>query len=282
MSFFEPKRRSESLFVSGTEPRLVNIFKVNHRYLDMPRIMHKHDDRCELIFVVKGNAKHIIGGRQYSLISGDLAIYNAGVLHEEFIDASQDMVVYSLGLSELNLVGLPPNCMIEENRTPVINTLDQHARFSALLETIYEQVSANTEHGAAVAHYFLLALIALIHSEQRLPEKDNIDNTSTGISIKEWLDQHYQEDITLQDISDALFLSTYHISRSFKTFSGYTPTQYIARRRIGEAQSLLIHTDMSILDIALHVGYNSNSLFSRTFKSIVGRTPGQYRKDVQK
>ena len=79
-----------------------------------------------------------------------------------------------------------------------------------------------------------------------------------------------------------MFLSQYHISRAFKRFSGYSPTQYIARRRIGEAQSLLIHTQMPILDIALRVGYNSNSLFSRTFKTIVGRTPVQYRKDMQK
>ena len=106
--------------------------------------------------------------------------------------------------------------------------------------------------------------------------------TNTGIAIKRWLDLHYQEDITLQDISEALFLSQYHISRAFKRFSGYSPTQYIARRRIGEAQSLLIHTQMPILDIALRVGYNSNSLFSRTFKTIVGRTPVQYRKDMQK
>lgn len=55
--------------------------------------------------------------------------------------------------------------------------------------------------------------------------------------------------------------------------------QYIIRRRIGEAQNLLISTDRSITDIALSCGYNNSNYFQSVFKNLVGMTPGQYRRD---
>ena len=55
--------------------------------------------------------------------------------------------------------------------------------------------------------------------------------------------------------------------------------QYIIRRRIGEAQNLLITTRRSITDIALSCGYNNSNYFQSVFKRLVGMTPGQYRRD---
>ena len=55
--------------------------------------------------------------------------------------------------------------------------------------------------------------------------------------------------------------------------------QYIIRRRIGEAQNLLIGTDRSITEIAFSCGYNNSNYFQSVFKRLVGMTPGQYRRD---
>ena len=57
--------------------------------------------------------------------------------------------------------------------------------------------------------------------------------------------------------------------------------QYVTRRRIGEAQNLLINTQLSITEIAANVGYNNSNYFQNVLKKIVGYTPGSYRKRWQ-
>ena len=54
--------------------------------------------------------------------------------------------------------------------------------------------------------------------------------------------------------------------------------QYVTRRRIGEAQNLLINTQLSITEIAANVGYNNSNYFQNVFRKAVGLTPGNYRK----
>ena len=64
----------------------------------------------------------------------------------------------------------------------------------------------------------------------------------------------------------------------FKSETGFSPTQYVARRRIREAQNLLINIDMNITHIAASVGYNNSNYFQNAFRDNVGLTPGEYRK----
>mgnify|MGYP002224503495 CR=1 FL=1 len=56
----------------------------------------------------------------------------------------------------------------------------------------------------------------------------------------------------------------YHII--FKEETGFSPMQYVTRRRIGEAQNLLINTQLSITEIAANVGYNNSNYFQNVFK----------------
>ena len=121
MSFFEPKKRYQPLFVAGKEPQLIGIFKVDHSYLDLPRIMHQHDNRCELLFVVEGTAKHIIDGQRYEL-SPVIWQPICRHLHEEYLDASDDMVVLFFRHCQSKYRGLPPNHLLDPKVRPVIDT----------------------------------------------------------------------------------------------------------------------------------------------------------------
>ena len=101
-------------------------------------------------------------------------------------------------------------------------------------------------------------------------------------AVRSRLDTSYEENITLADLAKEFHISTFHLAHAFKAACGYAPLQYITRRRIGEAQSLLIDTSLPITEIAIRTGYNSSSYFNKAFHKITGMSPRDYRKAYRK
>ncbi|MGE4549109.1 MAG: helix-turn-helix transcriptional regulator [Intestinibacillus sp.] len=95
--------------------------------------------------------------------------------------------------------------------------------------------------------------------------------------IKSYLDTHYAEDITLVKIADELRISPYYAAHVFKDVMGYSPIQYMIRRRIGEAQTLLINSEYNATQIATMVGYDNTNYFCTLFSKMVGLSPIRYR-----
>ena len=96
--------------------------------------------------------------------------------------------------------------------------------------------------------------------------------------VTSYIQHHLSEPIRTEDIAQALFLSRSHLSTRFKKEQGMDLTDYIQQVKIIEAKHLLRHTDRSLLTISNYLGFSSQSHFSRVFKSVVGVTPGYYRK----
>ncbi|WP_335872590.1 response regulator transcription factor [Bacillus sp. 2205SS5-2] len=105
-------------------------------------------------------------------------------------------------------------------------------------------------------------------------EKNNMQK------IEEYLQQHYQEDITLQDIADRFFLSREYISRQFKREYLSTLIDYLTNIRMGKAKKLLENPFLKIYEIAYGVGYQNEKYFSKVFKKHSGLTPNEYRQKV--
>ena len=90
------------------------------------------------------------------------------------------------------------------------------------------------------------------------------------------------EDLTLEQLSKLFYISPYHLSHMFKSKTGYSLKQYILRRRIGEAQTLLTDTNQNIHSIATAIGFNDSLYFSRIFAKYIGLSPSQYRNTRKK
>ena len=92
-----------------------------------------------------------------------------------------------------------------------------------------------------------------------------------------FINDHFHQQITLEDIAEKSHLSLYHFARVFSRETGLTPHQYLIRTRISAAQYMLKSTTVPIKNIAYDTGFNSESSFCFTFKKWTGVTPSQYR-----
>ncbi|MBR6381498.1 MAG: AraC family transcriptional regulator [Lachnospiraceae bacterium] len=95
--------------------------------------------------------------------------------------------------------------------------------------------------------------------------------------VLEYIDEHFTEDLTLDDAADFSGFSKFHFSRLFKEYMNCTFYDYLVSRRIKAAEFYLTNQEMSITDVALQSGFSSISTFNRTFKMKKGCTPGEYR-----
>jgi two-component system response regulator YesN len=96
--------------------------------------------------------------------------------------------------------------------------------------------------------------------------------------IVKYIDAHYANDLTLQDIAERFFLSREYISRKFKQQFLENLSDYIERIRFDKAKLLLMNPQYKIVQIAKLVGYNDEKYFSKVFKKLEGVSPNEYRK----
>ena len=83
--------------------------------------------------------------------------------------------------------------------------------------------------------------------------------------------------ITIEELSTAVSMSPHHLMRLFRRSAGVPLHEYILRRRIARAREDLETGDVRVLDVGLHVGFDSPSAFYAAFTRIVGMPPGEYR-----
>ena len=107
---------------------------------------------------------------------------------------------------------------------------------------------------------------------------DQPHNLVLANRIRQYIGTHFTEQLTLEDIGEAMSMSPYHLAHIFKEMTGMSPIHYMIRCRVGEAQNLLISTDYSATQIAAIVGYTNVNHFNAIFAKLVGLPPIRYRR----
>ena len=92
---------------------------------------------------------------------------------------------------------------------------------------------------------------------------------------------HYGQNLEVKSLARLAGISQSQFERRFNRIFGATPYEYLLRVRITAARTLLESTDRTIADIACETGFYDHSHFTRTFKRVVGISPGRYRKNLQ-
>ena len=272
------KKEYEAPFGLARPPRLFSVSRTDEKASAHPRVMHAHDDLVEIVLVRGGESRYYVGGTPYDARRGDLFIFNSRVVHDEPSGPEQPVATSSLALGGLLVPGLRENALIPEDASPVCRLSEQQARrLERLYYVLFEELTAGNDDGA---HHLLMAVLTLVEQfRAALAEGGAADANALARRIKDYIDRHFAEEFSLQQMADALHVSPYYLSHVCKEATGYSPLQYVLRRRIGEAQTLLITTDLPVTRIAAQVGYDNPSHFNAQFAKAVGMAPRTFRRE---
>lgn len=270
-----PDHRYRSTFCKNSSPRLEYVCHVGTDASHMPRSMHEHDHLCELLLVSQGAGIYMIDGRRYTAQKGNLIIYNSRTVHDEFGGSGSNLVTYCIAIGGLHIDGLPADHLLPDGYCPV-QPLRQHF---AEVQSLFDAIEKEAKSHAEIANYLTMALITKLAAFLREEGLQEEQQTPTlAAKARAFIDKNYKEAIRLGDIATATHTNAYYLSHLFKAEIGLSPMKYVILRRIGEAQNLLINTDMTITQIAAQVGYNNSNYFQNVFKGALDMTPGEYRR----
>jgi AraC family transcriptional regulator len=92
-----------------------------------------------------------------------------------------------------------------------------------------------------------------------------------------YIQTHLNRDLSLAELASVIRISPTYFASLFKQAMGISPHQYVIQQRVERAKVMLSKTDLAITDIALQVGFSSQSHLTQHFKRFTGMTPKQVR-----
>lgn len=269
-----PDIRYVDVFVKS-RPRIISAYITDEKLAGMPRMLHSHP-HLEVFYVYAGSGNHLIGGTPYPVREGDLILFNAGVLHGEDPDNKEAIRSYCVALTNVYCRALPPNHLTMPDIHPIIHCTKEDS-IEEIMRTIC--LGRTSTHNALFCNSLATAVLCYCYDRltQKLPAGDGARYAIVR-AAKDYIDAHFTEELSLDDLAGLLHANKYYLSHSFKKITHYSPKQYLTTRRIGEAQSLLMNSALPVSEIGSRTGYPDACHFNSIFKKYVGLTPGQYRR----
>lgn len=250
---------------------------------------HSHD-YLEMAFIMSGNGKYHIDGRVYEVKEGDLLIFNPGVCHQALLDEESDLPTteFFVGCSEFQLKGYDKNCIPLGGDEHILHTKGE---LRQKLFKICSSMDAEKELGGYARYYVMKAylmqmLVYIIRSRrpQPIPNQggyafESVNKKYVVEQIVNYFEEHYSEKISLESIAENMYLSTFYISKIFKSETGDAPIRHLINIRLEKAKEIIERTpELSIKEVASSVGYEDVYHFSKQFKKHYGVSPSHVKK----
>lgn len=242
----------------------------------------------EFIYITEGCCIYTIEGRDYFVMSGDMIFTRPGELHSftfpdectfsrHFLHVYPDFIAKVTGLTEAFYVGENiDKCFISSD---IVEKYDLNKIFDTLIRySDYEKPETSIiAYSCAVE---IMAKIMMIMREEDMQRQTVAKNANT-YKIMQYIDAHFGENISLDDIAGNIRLSKFHISHMFKKDVGMTISTYINMIRITKAKNLILKGQNS--GTVFHkCGFNDYSSFYRSFVKFVGMSPDSFKKGIKR
>lgn len=275
-----------------TEPTPIQTFDAKRiHYITRTRHTHKG---LEMTYVTSGSARHTIFSGDGEVLSdsivrrGNYFVIGAGTYHS-YHDGSPDFAVINLlakpagidpRLSADSTVGEIEKILLfgsESSKRIPFDTVCYDYRMT--LGQLFEQILKikYSKPAGMLGFYRAYVMEILLTMLNRSGDPGRRRGGNIAENVKDYIDVHFSEQITLNEICGMFHYAQPYVSRRFRETNGCTFEQYLQRVRMMHACDLLIETDLSIEKISEAVSYLSSSPFRRTFKNHFGISPKEYR-----
>lgn len=251
---------------------------------------HIHDS-YEILFSLTNTTKFFIEDTVYDMRKGDLFIMNNMELHrtvapsdvyyERYIIMFDPSYISGYSTKDTDLLKPFVNRSINFSNRLHLSEDQYHGMISLFKKILY--YDQNNIYGSDVYKRITFAELLLLINSLYSNENNHKTRTFTAGDFKkielmlEYINQHLEEDLSLDKLASVFFLNKYYISHIFKDNTGFSVNEYIINKRIFKSRELL-KQNLPVSQVSEMVGFKNYCHFIRTFKNLVGVSPKQYAK----
>lgn len=225
----------------------------------------------QILYTKSGKGVLVLDGASYPQSAGSCFYLQPGIPHEYYPDGDNWetcwLVFRGVNINEI-MTSIGFNCC-------VVRDLDATDTLQKLFGKIY-MAAQNSYNGGFICSHLIYEYI--LETKRLLLDGTSKNGSGTVIEYAvSMIENSLGSDITLEQLSDAAGISPQHFCRVFRAYMGMRPMEYLARKRISAAKSMLDDTEKSVAVIGELCGYPNQSYFGVVFKKYEGVSPTEYR-----
>lgn len=239
---------------------------------------HYHDF-FEIYYLESGQRYVMLENEIHLIHSGQFLLYSPYTMHHSYGEKD-------VPFKRLVLYFRPIEIQSHTLQSALLNKIGVYTDTTTGQYSIHNLLKLFLQEEATMQPYkdermnALLQLL-LITIERQLASPVSIEKQTRIGQVVDYIHTHYQENITINSLSEIFYLSPYYLCREFKKYTNRTIIQYLHVTRILNAQRKIMETNKSITTISSETGFTNLTHFNRIFKSCTGMTPTNYRKQYR-
>ena len=251
--------------------------------------IHDHDF-VEIVYIIEGSSRHYINDEEFEVKAGDLLFINYGCTHAFHIHGKMvaynlmirvdyftknmikaDNFFYMLALTSFEKIQHELN-----SKSPLVSfKLGEQEEMINLFRNIEKELGRNELGKSSILDSYINIILCKIF--RKIFVKNGEDVQLIPQDILKYINAHFNEKISLNDLSQRCFYNPAYFSRLFKKAFNMSFTDYITDIRLKHCSELLRNSDYTIDKIIEDCGFSDRNTFYERFKNKYGCTPSEYR-----
>ncbi len=246
------------------------------------KVDYHYHEFCKLLLLVSGAGSYVVDGQRYLLQSGDAVLIGSRSVHRPELEKGipyERIIIYIS--PEFLQQSSSPDCDLVDifsgKRGHILRTKESGYRKIFSLASALEKELSGAEYGREIlSNAALLHLLVEIGRNLRNEDVQNpqpvIPRSTRILELMKYIDSHLTEDLDIDALAEASFISKYHMMRLFRQETGFTIHTYLSQRRLLHARGL-IEKGMRATEACYRSGFRSYSSFTRAYGKHFGTTP---------
>ncbi len=263
----------------------VEVFDANRHFkVSYP---HRHDF-FEVLFLTKGSGYHVIDSCKYKIEPPTVFFMSPGQAHKiEFSSDIEGFIFiftsefYLINRNNQNrLLEFPFFFTINQDNPPLIIKEEEHSKF---LSTLFQKAIQEVSKGEHFNMDLLRAILdTILNYSSTLYEPYNYTvNTGKGhLIVKRFfqlVEENYLNNLSVNQYAEMLNITANHLTQTIKQLTGRTSNEILQAKQLLEIKRLLVHTNLTVTQIADQLHFTDQSYFTKFFKKLTGITPHKFR-----
>jgi len=258
------------------KPKLALIERVSHT--SKSNVSTKHEEYIEILVLEHGVAEIEISNRKFC-IDANQALIIQGKVDLNLLSLPEKQPLLRMVIHDFQLRGYEQNRLMDSG----VFLLHHEVNGTFFVCSYFYLEQLQCKQHSALHDELVTSILTslLLHILCENSNKLQVDVSEITNMSKQFIEENYNQEISLMDIATYINYSVYYIVHTFKKELGISPIQYLMHCRMEKAKELLSTTNRTVSDVALEVGYQNKNYFAMLFKRNTGITPGKYRKQIR-